>query len=98
MNLIKLDFDEWETTFKPMKNPLVDNPDTRPPDGYRFETYGQEDDYVRAFAEVAPLHVWTMLDGEEDLVITDGWHFVNRFAYFITDLPADPDTHYEIDY
>lgn len=52
-------------------------------DGYRFETYGQEEAHVRQIAAAEPDRVCTMLDCDGKLYIARGFHFVNRFGYFV---------------
>lgn len=96
---INLSFDEWFEKFKPIINP--DNTDSGlsiNDDFYMFETYGDDLDKVVSTANTAPLTVWTWIEGDEGEFIVNDYHLVNRLGYFITEVPAEPDTFYEIDY
>ena len=91
----KPDYDDWFDKYKPIKNHIDDNASY---DGCFFETFGEEEKYVKEFAQKHPERVWTVLTGiaENDYVVA-GWHYVNRFGYFITKLPAEnPDLDFEI--
>lgn len=49
-----------------------------------LETYGKDLDHVKAIHKIAPLRVWTVLDCGDDLITVSGYHYVNRFGYYIT--------------
>ena len=36
------------------------------------------------------------MDGDEGVYIVNGYHFVNRIQYYITEVPYDPEHSYEI--
>ena len=72
-----MNYEEWEEKYKPIINPFVEN-------NYLFETFGEEYDFV---TKANPLNIWTLIDGEDGTYIVDGWHFVNRISYFITEVP-----------
>lgn len=36
--------------------------------------------------------IWTMLDCDGKLVITSGWHYVNRMGYLIAKVPHDAES------
>lgn len=78
----------WEK-YKPIKNHLDDNASF---DGCMFETYGPELDFVRT--KVSDNSVWTLLDCDGHLVISSGYHFVNRMGYFVTEKPAPEDVYF----
>ena len=88
------DFDEWETFFniyKPVKNHLDNNASF---DGYMFETFGNEVDFVKSCNELC---IWTLCEEDDIQFIQAGWHFVNRFGYLITEVPwEDKDEQYRI--
>jgi hypothetical protein len=78
------ELDAWEEKYQPLKN-HIDN------DGFwendKFETYGEELDFVRA---QDPRYVWTLVDGDDgNLYIVNGYHLVNRLNYFVTNLPFE---------
>ena len=82
-------FDEWCDEFKPIHNPF--SPD---PDGTRFETYGREYEFVR---NQEYERIWTEVDAEgEYTIILNGFHVVNRLAYYVTEVLHDSNTTYEV--
>ncbi len=88
--LLELNYDEWFDKFKPLINTLDDNANY---DGCMFETYGAEAEHV----SVAPANkIWTLVDCDGELFISEGWHFVNRMGYFITEIPFDSKIEYNI--
>ena len=98
MNYIKISWDEFVATYKPIKNHIDSNASV---DGYAFETYGEEKKAVDEAYRNNPKTVWTMFDSNENdngdpdaddyeplpLPIQCGFHFVNRLCYFITEVP-----------
>jgi hypothetical protein len=84
---VELTFDEWCETYKPIKNHIDTNASF---DGEMFETYGDEVAFVKATDED---RIWMYGDGDDGgSYIWNGWHFVNRIGYFITEVPCPPDT------
>jgi hypothetical protein len=63
MNYLKISWKDFVETYKPIKNPLVQDASY---DGYAFETYGAELDAVRKANEKDPDTVWTVYDQNED--------------------------------
>ena len=90
-NFIEMDFDEWCDTYKPITNHIDTNASF---DGAMFETYGDEVIFVNA---QDPAYIWTYGDGDDGgSYIWNGWSFVNRIGYFITEVPCPPDTEIQI--
>jgi hypothetical protein len=58
-------------------------------DGYLFETYGKEFEFVKI---QNPSHVWTLVESDNKLYVCSGFHHVNRLGYFVTQLPWEEDT------
>jgi len=88
---IEMDLDEWAATYKPIKNHIDTNASF---DGEMFETYGDEVEFVKAQDED---RIWMYGDGDDGgSYIWNGWHFVNRIGYFITEVPCPPDTTIQI--
>ena len=88
---IEMDFDEWCATYKPIKNHIDTNASF---DGEMFETYGDEVAFVK---EQDGPYIWTYGDGDDGgSYIWNGWSFVNRIGYFITEVPCPPDTTIQI--
>ena len=88
-NQVSLTWSEFVEQFKVMPNHLSKDPDQQ-----MYETYGEEVEYVNTIPND---RVWTYLDTDGGSVTTNGFHYVNRIGYFITTLPAEEDTEYEID-
>lgn len=77
-------WDEWEATYKPMRNPNSTDPGFW---GCMFETYGDDVDTMKQLG-LPNTHFWTMVDGGDIyLDLTSGVHWVDRLGYFVTELP-----------
>jgi hypothetical protein len=88
---IEMDFDEWCDVYKPIQNHIDTNASF---DGAMFETYGDEVAFVK---EQDGSYIWTYGDGDDGgSYIWNGWHFVNRIGYFITEVPCPIDTTIQI--
>lgn len=83
------ELDAWEDKYQPIKNPFAH----KHKGNYvanKFETYGEELNYVLGIATTEPARVWTLVDGDDgNLYIVDGYHLVNRVNYFITMHPRE---------
>jgi hypothetical protein len=76
--------DEWIAAYKPIINHIDTNSSFG---GYMFETYGDEEQYIKTYPD--PNCIWTYADGDDGgTYIFNGWHFVNRIGYFITEVPC----------
>ena len=79
----------WEDKYQPMKNHFSQKQEGEFVED-KFETYGEELDYVRSVYDTDSRRVWTLVDGDDgNLYIVDGFHLVNRINYFITELPFE---------
>jgi len=86
-DFIELDYDVWVETYKPITNHIDTNASF---DGYMFETYGDEVEFVKAQDEN---RIWMYGDGDDGgSYIWSGWGFVNRIGYFITEVPFPDNT------
>jgi len=84
---VEMDFDEWFDKYKPIKNHLDEHSSF---DGYMFETYDEEVEFVKAQDEN---RIWMYGDGDDGGgYIWNGWHFINRIGYFITEVPCPDNT------
>jgi hypothetical protein len=82
-NFIEMTMEEWEATYKPISNHIDSNASF---DGAMFETYGSEVEFVKS---QSPANIWMFGDGDDGgLYIWNGWGFVNRLGYFITEVPC----------
>lgn len=79
-------WEDWVEKYKPITNHLDDNASF---DGFAFETYGPEIDYVREFCNKPGGHlkVFTVLDVEGKIIVSSGFHFVNRLNYILVEVP-----------
>jgi hypothetical protein len=86
-DFIELTEEEWFNTYKPIKNHIEG---TSSFDGHMFETYGDEVEFVKT----QPLeNIWMYGDGDDGgTYVWNGWGFVNRIGYFITEVPCPPET------
>jgi len=78
------DLELWETTFKPIQNFNGD----KGWNGTMFETYGEDLEFV---AKTPDTFVWTWVDGDEGTWIVNGFHWVNRIGYFVTEKECTQD-------
>ena len=95
-NFIEMTFEDWEKTYKPIKNHIDTNASFQSEgnDGIMFETYGDEVAFVK---QQDPACIWTYGDGDDGGgYIWNGWSFVNRIGYFITEVPCPEDTTIQI--
>jgi hypothetical protein len=78
------ELEDWEEKYELLPNPNSDNAMWEDP---KFETYGEDLDFVRAQDD---RHIWTLVEGDDgNLYITNGYHLVNRINYFITKKPFE---------
>lgn len=77
--------DSFYDTYKPVQNPFVEN---APWNGCMLETYGPELEHVQEVLKTDPSKVWTVLACDDALVVSSGYHHVNRMGYIITEVPV----------
>ena len=93
-NFIEMTFDEADEKFRFMVNNYDEYASF---DGLMFETYGDEVEYVKSILSSSPDRVWTFGDGDDGGgYIWNGWSFINRIGYFISEVPCPPDTTIQI--
>lgn len=87
-----IDFDKFIACYEPFENHLVND---APYSNYMFETYGVELEYVKLQDEDT---VWTIVecDDEEEYII-QGFHYVNRIGYIITQESWDAKKEVQVD-
>jgi hypothetical protein len=88
-NELSLTWSEFVEQFKPEPNKFSNDPDQQ-----MFETYGEELEFVM---KAKPNNIWTYLNTDGGTVTVEGFHYVNRIGYFITEVPWIDSTSYEID-
>lgn len=59
--------------------------------GRMYETFGEELQYVRSMASNPATcnRVWTIIDGDDSLIYSAGFHLINRLGYLITEIPFE---------
>lgn len=95
-NFIEMDFEDWESLYKPIYNHLDSGASFQDEtgQGIMFETYGDEYEFVKS---QSPDKIWTYGDGDDGgSYIWSGWSFMNRIGYFITKVPCPPNTTIQI--
>ena len=95
-NFIEMTFEVWEAAYKPIYNHIDKNASFQDEsgNGIMFETYGDEAAFVKS---QSPDKIWMYGSGDDGgTYIWNGWGFVNRLGYFITEVPCPPDTTIQI--
>jgi hypothetical protein len=81
--------DAWDAKYQPIKNQYTQKQEGEFVED-KFETYGDDLEFVRSVYETDPRKVWTLVEGDDgNLYITSGYHLVNRLNYFITKNPCE---------
>jgi hypothetical protein len=93
---IEMDFEDFVKTYKPITNHIDKNASFQDESGQgiMFETYGEEIEFVKS---ANPNCIWTYGDGDDGgSYIWNGFHFINRLGYFITEVPCPENTTIQI--
>ena len=85
--------DQFYERFNMVGNHLDENASF---DGCMFETFGAELKYIQEYAKTNLNKVWTILDVDGNLMYSSGFHFVNRYGYFITKEAVDDNCEIEV--
>lgn len=94
MKSVFLTEEQWEEKYKPQQNHISKREEWN---GWMFETYGEDDEFIRLFAIKNPNKVWTVLTGiPTGDTIVQGFHLVNRYCHFITDVDFSNEENVEI--
>jgi len=81
--------DAWEEKYQPIKNQYTQKQNGEFVED-KFETYGDDLEFVRSVYKTDPKKVWTLVEGDDgNLYISSGYHLVNRLNYFITKNPCE---------
>ncbi len=90
-----MDFDTWCEAYKPIVNHLDSNASfDNGEGGIMFETYGDEVSFVKEQPEA---HIWMYGSGDDGgTYVWNGWGFVNRLGYFITEVPCPADVDIQV--
>jgi hypothetical protein len=86
-SFIEMDFDTWCDVYKPIINHIDSNASfDNGYGGIMFETYGDEVEFVKS---QSPANIWMYGSGDDGgTYVWNGWGFVNRLGYFITEVPC----------
>lgn len=77
----------FDRDFIPTKNVIDPEAWKHGWDGNLYETYGADEEYIKNYPD--PTKIWTLVDCDGKFYILAGYHYVNRFGYFITEKPWD---------
>jgi hypothetical protein len=87
---VRMSYEKWLAKYCPITNHLDINAAF---DGCMFETFGVEIEFVRA---MPASRVWTLVECDGKSFICEGYHFVNRLGYFVTEVAAPQDRYFSI--
>lgn len=79
--------DEWEEKYKPLQNPRKDIDDGF--DANIFDTHDEGDYEVIKGYDIK--RIWTLIEGEDGMLVVSGYRIIDRLGYFITENPVEPD-------
>lgn len=68
-------FDNHYTTLQNHLHPEQDD---------KFETYGEDIEFVKRVHMATPRRVWTVIDWDDKMIVIAGFHWVNRILYLIS--------------
>ena len=89
MAQIELTWSEFVDQYKPIRNVFSKDEDQQ-----MYETFGAELDFV---TKANSNNVWTYLEGDGATVVVEGYHYVNRLGYYITEIPWEEGNSYQVD-
>ena len=91
---MKVTEDNFDEVFKPQQNHLDDNASFN---GWMYETYGEELDYVFNLAKTTK-KVWTIIEGDDDTMFyVAGFHYVNRLGFIVCEVEYAEETEIQLD-
>ena len=91
---LKITEEQFLERYRPIPNELNNNASFDFGDGgCLYETCGAELEHIKLQSKS---FVWTIIEGEESLMIVSGIYLVNRLGYLITAEPWQDDIHVEI--
>ena len=92
-SLVELTEDQFFAQFKPIRNHLNSNASY---EGCMFETFDAELAEIKQTLAIKPLNIWTIVNVDGEMIISQGYHYVDRVGYLITEIPAQEDMQYNI--
>jgi len=91
---MKITEDNFDEVFKPQQNHLDDNASFN---GWMYETFGEEVDYVFNLAKTTK-KVWTIIEGDNDTMFyVTGFHRVNRIGYIVCEVEYTEEMDIQLD-
>ena len=91
---MKVTEDNFDEVFKPQQNHLDDNASFN---GWMYETYGEEVEYVFNLAKTTK-RVWTIIEGDDDtLFYVSGFHYVNRIGFIVCEVEYAEEMEIQLD-
>ena len=96
----ELSWEEFVDRFKPITNPRYSGTEEKYEQGqYEFYPTDKNDmQFIGIAQKIAPECIWTQV-GNEVTEIVSGFHWINTFMYYLTEVPTDEkaDDYYSID-
>lgn len=86
---IQMSYSDWDDKYRPLRNKHGDLMDVDP----RGSNISQEDFNIARSEN----RMWTLLDGEKDPIITNGFHYVNRLDHYVCEVPYDSNELIEVE-
>lgn len=77
--VIQADEEWWSDNYRPIINPKNGT--------YLFEEFGEDLDFLNKMAQEN--RVWTWVQENGMTVIMNGFHYLNRLGYYVTEVPWD---------
>ena len=91
---MKVTEDNFDEVFKPQQNHLDDNASFN---GWMYETYGEEVEYVFNLAKTTK-KVWTIIEGDNDTMFyVAGFHYVNRLGFIVCEVEYAEEMEIQLD-
>lgn len=83
-------FEKFEEKYQPIAKPEDES-------SLIFDTHDESDqEFVKK--HISSNLVWTLIEGEDNLYIIPGYHFVNRLGYVICKIPYEEGCEEEYEY
>lgn len=92
---VQLSEDDFAAQFRPLRNHIDPHASYDWGDGYGtlFETFGEELEFVM---QQPSQNVWTLLSLDTGDYTASGLHFVNRYGYFVCEVPTPEGVMFEV--
>jgi hypothetical protein len=86
---VEMNFDQFIEQYKPLVQERPFNENEISITNLYIEDY--KNPLIGIFREKLPNQIWTVCEIEGQMMVQSGWHFVNRYAYILTEIPFETD-------